>query len=140
MFSSNPLNESSHSFPVLEAFHLVGMICGVGTAALMNLSLISSDILPRSPSKLWRATWLVTLAGVTLAIGSGLMLFSIDPELYFNNTVFRIKLLVLVLALTFYYTLVRRAAARDQRAVIVASISLILYALVPLAGIFIGYK
>jgi hypothetical protein len=140
MLIENPLNESGAAFPVLECLHLLGIVCGVGTAALMNLRLLGVGMVQSSPAKLWTQTMLVVLAGLTLAIGSGLLLFSIDPEMYFANPAFRFKMVSLLAAIVFYYTMVRRAAARDGKASIVASVSLALYALVPLGGIFIGYR
>ena len=82
---------------------------------------------------------LLTLGGLALALFSGLLLFSIDPEAYYANRAFRFKMASLLAAIGFYYTMVRRAAARDGEASIVACVSLGLYALVPLGGIFVGY-
>jgi hypothetical protein len=81
----------------------------------------------------------LTLGGLALAVFSGLLLFSVDPELYYVNRAFRFKMVLLLAAVSFYYTMVRRASARDGKASITACISLALYALVPLGGIFIGY-
>ena len=139
MLIENPLNASSFAFPVLESVHIVGIICGVGTAALMNLRLLGVGMIKSSPARLWRETMLWTLGGLVLAVFSGLLLFSIDPETYYANPAFRFKMVSLVTAIGFYYTMVRRAAARDRKASIVAGVSLGLYALVPLGGIFIGY-
>jgi hypothetical protein len=136
---ANPLNESSFAFPVLESFHIFGIVCGVGTAALINLRLLDVGMRNSSPARLWKETMLLTLGGLVLAVFSGLLLFSIDPELYYANQAFRFKMVSLVAALGFYYTIVRRAAARDRKASIVALVSLGLFALVPLGGIFIGY-
>jgi hypothetical protein len=139
MFLANPLNGSSLAFPLLEGVHLIGIVCGVGTASLVNLRLIGLGT-KTGPATVWRDTWLLTMGGLTLAIFAGLMLFSVDPERYYENQAFRFKLGALLAALLFYYTLVRRAAIRDRPAPVVAVISLVLYALVPLSGIYIGYE
>ena len=139
MLIENPLNESSFAFPLLECVHILGSFVGAGTAALMNFRLLGAGIIQSNPAKLWRETLLLTLGGLALAIFSGLLLFSIDPEMYYTNHAFRYKMVALVAAIGFYYTMVRRAAARDGNAPIIASVSLGLWALVPLGGIFIGY-
>ena len=139
MLIQNPLNESSVAFPILECAHILGIICGVGTAALMSLRLLGVGMIRSSPARLWNETMPLTLGGLVLAISSGLLLFSIDPEMYYTNPVLRFKMVVLLAALGFYYTMVRRAAARDRKASLVAIVSLGLFALVPLAGIYIGY-
>jgi hypothetical protein len=140
MLIENPLNESSFAFPVLECLHLLGIVCGVGTATVMNLRLLGVGIVKSAPSRLWAQTMYWTLGGLALAVFSGLLLFSIDPELYYVNRAFRFKMVSLLAALSFYYTMVRRASARNGKASIIAGISLALYALVPLGGIFIGYE
>jgi uncharacterized membrane protein YfcA len=85
-----------------------------------------------------------SIGGLTVAIFTGLMLFSIAPEDYIDNPIFRWKIGLLLAAIVFYYTLVRRSAVRDQPVStmtrIVAAVSLLLFALVPLGGILIGYE
>ena len=137
----NPINGSSLAFPALESIHLLGILCGVGTAAVMNLRLLGvGGDAKSSPATVWRQTRFLTMAGLALAIFSGVLLLSIDPEQYLANYAFRYKMAFLLAALLFYYTMVRRAAARDRNSSIVAIVSLGLYALIPLCGIFIGYE
>lgn len=138
----NPLNEHSSAFPVLECIHILGIVCGVGTAALVNLRLLGIGLPQNSPARLWRDAMPWTLGGLALAIFSGLLLFSIDPETYYVNLAFRFKMLFLLLAIGFYFTMVRKAAAADSRGgrgAIVACVSLVLWALVPFGGIFIEF-
>ena len=139
MLLANPLNESSLTLPLLESIHLVSIVCGVGSAALVNLRLLGAGNLP-SPAALWRQTQPITILGLTAAIFSGLLLFSVDPPKYLENQAFRHKMALLVVALGVYYGLVRRAAARDRQSPAIALFSLALFALIPLAGILIGYE
>jgi Trk-type K+ transport system membrane component len=139
MLLANPLNQSSLAYPLLESVHVVSIVCGVGTAAMVNLRLLGAGSKQTRPSTLWRETQMWTLLGLTAAIFSGLLLFSLDPEKYFTNQAFRYKMVVLLLAIGVYYTLVRGAATRDRQSVLVALTSLGLFVLVPLAGILIGY-
>ena len=82
-----------------------------------------------------------TAAGLTLAIFSGLLLFSINPDVYYLNYTFLFKMSALILAILFYYTLVRKTAASSTgagRSRMVACASLTLWMLVLCGGIFIG--
>ncbi len=138
----NPLNEYSSAFPILECVHIAGIVCGVGTAALVDLRLLGIGLTHDSAGKLWKNATPWTLGGLALAILSGLLLFSIDPEMYYINHAFLFKMLFLLLAIAFYFTMVRKAAAADRSGAmssIVACISLGLWALVPFGGIFIGF-
>jgi hypothetical protein len=135
----NPMNEYSAAFPILEWVHLSGIVCGVGTAAFVNLRLLGVGPAQDSPAQLWKDVTPWTVVGLTVAILSGFLLFTTDPEMYFANTIFRFKLSVLVLAILFYFTMVRRAASRGTGSSMVAFISLGMWALVPVGGIFIGF-
>jgi hypothetical protein len=142
MLILNPVNEYSSAFPILECVHILGIVCGVGTAALVNLRLLGIGLTQKSAGQFWKNVTPWTLAGLALAICSGLLLYSIDPEMYYINHAFRFKMLFLLLAIAFYFTMVRKAVAADTRVAhgpIVACISLGLWTLVPFGGIFIGF-
>ena len=141
MLIENPLNESSLAFPVLECFHIVGFVCGVGTMALVSFRLLGVGLTQKSAAQLWSDTMPWTLGGLALAISSGLLLFSTNPDTYYLNYVFLFKMAALVCATLFYYTAVRRTAAGTPSAKsrAVACISLGLWALVLFAGVFIGF-
>jgi hypothetical protein len=142
MLILNPVNEHSSAFPILECVHIIGIVCGVGTAALINCHLLGVGLTKNSAARLWSDATPWTLGGLALAIVSGLLLFSIDPEMYYVNHAFRFKMLFLLLAIAFYFTMVRKAVAADLsrgKDSVVACISLGLWALVPFGGIFIGF-
>jgi hypothetical protein len=139
MLIENPLNESSLAFPILECLHIVGFVCGVGTIALVDFHLLGVGLIRKSAAQLWSETMRWTLTGLSLAILSGLLLFSIDPDVYYLNSIFLLKLLSLALAILFYYTMVHKAAVSGANSRIVACISLGLWALVVFGGIFIGF-
>lgn len=136
---ANPLNEWSWAFPALGSIHLLGIICVLGIVALMNASLLGL-FTERSPARLWRDTLPLSLGALAIAITSGLLLFSIAPEEYFASKIFQWKMAALVAAILFYFVVVRWAARRDRPAVVVAVISIVLYAAVPLGGILLGYE
>ena len=141
MLIENPLNESSLAFPILECFHIIGFVCGVGTIALVNFRLLGVGLTRKSAAQLWSETMLWTLAGLSLAIFSGLMLFTIDPDAYYLNRAFRLKMVYLVLAIVFYYTAVYKAVSWASAVTrpLIACVSLGLWALVLFSGIFIGF-
>jgi hypothetical protein len=142
MLIENPLNESSLVFPMLECLHIIGFVCGVGTIAVVDFRLIGVGLTQKSAAQLWSETMPWTLAGLSLVIFSGLLLFSIDPDMYYVNYVFLLKMASLVLAIAFYYTAVHKTAMSDARAGrsrMVACISLGLWTLVLFGGIFVGF-
>lgn len=133
----NPLNESPLAFPVLECVHILGFICGVGTMALVDFRLLGVGRLRRNTAPFWRDALPWTLTGLTLAVFSGLLLFSINPDVYYLNYTFIVKMALLFAAILFYFTAVRRAAVRGSGR-LAAGVSLLLWTSVIACGIFIG--
>ncbi len=141
MLVENPLNESSLTFPVLEYVHIIGFSCGVGTIALVNFRLLGLGLTQKSAGQLWRETMPWTVVGLLLVIFSGLLLFAINPEVYYRNDTFLAKMGFLLAGILFYFTAVRKmagAGAGTAARRTVAGISLGLWALVLCGGIFIG--
>ena len=139
----NPLNESALVFPVLECIHIAGFVCGVGTISLVNFRLLGVGLTGKSAAQLWSDTMPWTLGGLSLVIFSGLLLFTINPDVYYLNYTFLTKMSFLALAILFYYTIVRKAAVArtgEERGWnrLAAGTSLALWALVLFGGIFIG--
>jgi hypothetical protein len=141
MLIENPLNASEYSFPVLECFHIVGFAFSVGTIALVDFRLLGWGMRRETAAQLVKDTFFWTLGGLTLMILSGLLLFSSDPDMYYLNWAFDLKMFFLVLAIVFNYTIHRKTAMADApgSAKLVACISLALWMCVIFGGIFIGF-
>ena len=142
MLIENPLNSSALAFPVLECFHIVGFALSIGTIAIVDFSLLGIGMRRQTPAQLAKDTWLWTLGGLVLMLFSGLLLFSSDPDMYYLNWPFLIKMVFFVSAIVFHYTVHRKAVASDTpppNGKLVACVSLVLWAGVIFGGIFIGF-
>jgi hypothetical protein len=137
----NPLNASPLSFPILECFHIVGFAFSVGTIALVDFRLLGWGMRRETPSQIAKDTFFWTLGGLILMVLSGLMLFSSDPDMYYLNYAFDLKMVFLVLAIVFNYTIHRKTAMSDAptSGKLVACVSLGLWMCVIFGGIFIGF-
>jgi hypothetical protein len=138
----NPLNSSELVFPVLECFHIVGFTFSVGTAMLVSFRLMGMGLTNHTPSELWKETYYWTLGGLILMIFSGLLLFSSDPDNYYLNYAFLLKMVFLLAAIVYNYTKVRTTAASNPPPGAgkgVAITSMVLWAGVVFGGIFIGF-
>ena len=141
MLIENPFNESSVAFPVLECLHILGFTCAIGTAALVNFRMLGVGLTKKSAAQVWSDMMPWTLSTLFVVILSGLLLFSINPDVYYLNYTFLAKMSLLLLSVLFYYTVVRRAAlsaASTGWSRTAASVSLILWLSVLCGGIFIG--
>ena len=103
----NPLNSSELVFPVLECFHIVGFALSVGTVMIVNFRLLGMGLTQETPAQLWKDTQWWTLGGLILMVFSGLLLFSSDPDNYYLNYAFLLKMVFLIAVIVYNYTKVR---------------------------------
>jgi hypothetical protein len=137
---SNPLNSSALTFPVLECFHIVGFAVAIGTIAILDFRLLGFGMRRQTSAELARdlAPW--TLGGLFVTICAGLLLYTSDPDMYYLNISFLIKMVCLLAAIVFNYTIHRKvAASATSSRGLVACISLLLWASVIFGGIFIAF-
>jgi hypothetical protein len=140
--ATNPLNTIEWAFPLCECFHIVAFAFSIGTIALVDLRLFGMGLDDRSPAQLLRDTEIWTLLGLAVVITSGLAIFSSDPVLYLNNSPFQWKMLGLLLAIVFNYTIHRRIVLghpTPSGGMAVAGVSLALWFSLVLAGVFIAF-
>lgn len=126
-------------FPALEILHIVGLILVFGTVLIVDLRLLGV-VLRREPawqvsSDLMRWAW----PGFALQILTGPLLFAANSRKFYDSPFFRCKLVLLVLAVAFHFTVVRRVSASIDAGVArwAGGVSLALWAAVILSGVSI---
>jgi len=138
----NPLNENALVFPILECIHILGFAVTVGTIALVDFRLLGFGLLRQNVAQLAKALAPWTLFGLVTVLLSGPMLFSSDPDMYYLNLSFQIKMVLLLVAIVFHYTVRRKVLRGDLSPGLrrpVACVSLALWTSVIFAGIFIAF-
>ena len=143
------IRDSLFLFPLLEATHVIGLAIVVGTVVIIDLRILGMATTYRSFSRLGADTLPWTLAGFAVAVLTGALMFMTNATVYFHNTWFRVKVVLLVLAalnaLTFELTARRRILEWDERpsapavARTVALASLVIWVGVIVAGRMIGF-
>ena len=143
------IRDSLLLFPLLEATHVIGLAIVVGTVVIIDLRLLGLATTHRAFSRLGADTLPWTLGGFGIAAVTGGLMFSTNATVYFHNTWFRAKVLLLVLAamnailfeLTARRTIVdwdlRRSTPPVARAI--AAMSLVIWIGVIVAGRMIGF-
>ncbi len=140
--AANPLNSDEWAFPLCECLHIAAFALSLGTIGLIDLRVLGLGIVERDAAQLLRDTEILTIIGLIVVIASGLAIFSSDPILYIGNPPFVLKMLLLVAAIVFNYTIHRRAVLKTWRstvAVPIALLSLTLWWSVVFCGVFIGF-
>jgi hypothetical protein len=141
MAVENPLNLSEIDYIVVECFHIAGFVLTVGMTAIVDFRLLGLILPEQNPQQLaWFTSWGIAV-GLTVAVFTGVILFSVDPDSYLTNTTFLIKMASLFLAIALNFTMHRTAVlpgAAPIRAKIVACISLAVWIWIVFCGIFIA--
>jgi hypothetical protein len=141
MLIENPLT-SELAFPVLECFHIVGFAIAIGTVAMVDFRLLGLGMREQTPAQIVKDTGLWTIGALVVAVFSGLLIYSTDPDKYYTNTSFLIKITCLALAIVFNYTIHRKVAlagASPGSGKLVACVSLVLWVSVVFGGMFIAF-
>lgn len=141
MVLENPLSTSPSAYPVLECFHIAGFALAIGMTALVDFRLLGFDLLGQSPAQIAHAFQWWTLGGLVIAIFSGFLIFSTDPDMYYLNWSFLLKMAALVTAIIFNYTVHWRSVSgrySHHSARLIAVVSLLLWTSVIFGGIFIA--
>lgn len=140
--STNFLNVHEWAYGLTEVAHILSLAIGLGFIALVDLRLLGVGVQKASPERLWRATSIVSLMGLIVAVTSGLMIFSTDPVRYFGHPTMRFKLVLVVVALAFNYTLHSRVVRGNYPPIVgggVAVLSLMMWVAVVFSGIFYAF-
>jgi hypothetical protein len=143
------VRNSLYLFPLLEAVHVMALSLVFGTITVVDLRLlgVASRHRPfeRLSGELLKWTW----AAFALTALTGAMMFTTNARVYANNTAFRIKLVLLVLAglnmMAFHLTAGRTTRLWNSRPSaptsgrIAAGLSLTLWIAIIFAGRVIGF-
>lgn len=144
--AENPLNVSPWTFPILEVTHIVSFAIAIGTIAIVDFRLLGLAMLRETPGKLAQDTRLWTVISLSTAVFSGLLMYSTDPDKFYLNVSFLFKIVCLVVAIVFHYTVHRRVALSESpgggtggKSKLVACVSIALWVSVVFGGIFIEF-
>jgi uncharacterized protein DUF6644 len=129
------IRESSWGFPIIESVHVLGL-CVFGIAVLVDLRVLGVALkgVPLSEVTPALAPWVT--GGIAVMILSGVLTFLNTPVEYYNDTVFRLKVFLLLLVGVNSWIL---RGAVWPRAAVRRTLSLVLWAGIIVAGRMITY-
>ena len=148
--ASVAMHESVWAFPIVESVHVLGLCLFLGIAVLWDLRLLGMTLrsVPASEASTRLLPWM--WAGAVIMVVSGVLVFFNDPVRYYTNIFFRIKFVMLALAVlnawVFQTGIYQKVAAWDQRARtpgtarLAGVASLVLWAGIVIAGRMIAYN
>ena len=131
-------------FPCVETVHLLALGLLGGTVLMVDLRLFGAVLRQESVSRLARDVEPWMIAGLAAMLISGLPLFLSEALKLYTSGPFRLKMILLALAVIYTFTAHRRVVLGDQppspmRGRMVALVSLALWSGVGLCGRAIGF-
>ena len=92
------MRESAWAFPTAESIHVIAISLVVGLIAVVDLRLLGLASVEHAVTKLTNDILPWTWGAFCVAVLSGVAMFISQPVLYFENTAFRVKAVLLLLA------------------------------------------
>jgi len=143
------IRASLYIFPILESVHVMALSVVFGTITIVDLRLLglasTGRAFARMSSELLRMTW----GAFAVAALTGTLMFMTNARVYYNNTPFRVKMMLLALAglnMALFHLTAGRSVARWEKAPtapgiarLSAGLSLTLWIAIVFAGRVIGF-
>jgi len=109
------IRESKWTFTLSEVAHLLGLTVLLGATLLLALRLFGFVLQGKSVASIAREVMPFSLAGLTLTLLTGTLLFTSEATKCWGNIAFRYKMLFLFLALIFQFTGLQKVARADEQ-------------------------
>jgi hypothetical protein len=140
------IRESTWLFPVIEAFHLIGLGLTAGAVLIVDLRLLGVGLSKQPVAQLSAGAEPWLLGSLTLMLSSGIPLFMSEAIKCYYSFPFWVKMSSLFLAVLFTFTVRRRVtrtgliSERSLPGRSTALISLVLWFGVAWGGRWIGFS
>lgn len=139
------LRHSTWGFAIIETVHLLALAAFGGAILIVDLRLLGIGLHRLPVSRIARELRPILWGSLLVMLVSGIFLVTTGPLKYYHSPSFRIKMLVLAIAIAFYFTLHRRVVKSEMDVTapvwsrLAAVMSLVLWLGVGLAGRAIGF-
>jgi len=128
------------AFPLIETFHLLALAVLLGTVLIVNLRVLGFGAKYSSVAQIAQELerWMVW--SIVVLIASGIPMMMSEPMKCYESSSFLIKMILLIVAIIFHYTVQRKwAQGRNPPGRIAAFTSLALWSVISMAGKGIPY-
>jgi len=136
------MNGPEWAFPVVQSLHFIGFAFSIGTIAIVDLRLLGWGMRRQSAAELAADLDPWTWAGFAIMLITGPLMFSADAVQYHHNPSFQFKMVCLLVALLFHFTIYRKITRSDASpfaAKFAGGLSLVLWTAVVAGGRMIAF-
>jgi hypothetical protein len=111
------LRSSKHAIPIIQSFHLFGIVLLLSSLVIINFRLLGIGLRGIRLEVLTKEAWKWGKVGLLLAMTAGFLVFLPDPARYAANRSFLTKMSLLSVAVLFHFTVYRKVVRAECRAV-----------------------
>ena len=133
------IRNSEYAFPMIEFVHLAGLAVIGGAVLIVDMRLLGFGLKKTSVAQLARDAQPYVTGSLIVMLVTGVMLYSSEATKCYASAAFWIKMISLLLAMIFTYTIKKRVAARDHESALVGAMSILLWFGVAWGGRWIGF-
>lgn len=133
------IRNSEYAFPMIEFVHLTGLALIGGAVLIVDLRLLGFGLKKTSVATLAKDAQPYVTGSLIVMLLTGLALYSSEATKCYASAAFWIKMVSLLLAMIFTYTVKKHVAARDRENKLVGALSILLWFGVAWGGRWIGF-
>jgi hypothetical protein len=139
------IRNSQYAFPIVEFFHLAALAVIGGAVLVVDMRLLGLGLKKTSVAQLAKDAQPWMTGSLIVMLASGIALYSSEATKCYQSPAFWIKMVSLLLAMIFTYTVRRRTAAADEQGISplasrsVGVLSIALWFMVAWGGRWIGF-
>ena len=138
------IRASSWLFPVVESFHLLGLVVIGGSVLVVDMRLLGLGLRNQPAAQLARDAQPWFVGSLTVMLTSGALLFTSEATKCYYHAAFWVKMTSLLLAILFTITVRRKVVGTDTstplQSRVVALASVALWSAVGIGGRWIGFS
>ena len=133
------IRNSEYAFPMIEFVHIVGLAIIGGAVLIVDMRLMGLGLKKTSVAQLAKDAQPYVTGSIIVMLLTGIALYTSEATKCYASAAFWIKMISLLLAIVFTYTVKRNVAARDHESKLVGVLSLLLWFGVAWGGRWIGF-
>src|SRR6185312_4937718 len=132
------IRNSEYAFPMIEFVHLAALAVIGGAVLVVDMRLLGMGLKKSSVAQLAKDAQPYVTGSLIVMILTGIALYSSEATKCYASFAFWIKMVSLLLAMIFTYTVKKHAAAKDLENKMVGALSILLWFGVAWGGRWIG--
>ena len=133
------IRNSEYAFPMIEFVHLAALAVIGGAVLVVDMRMLGLGLKKTPLAQLARVAQPYVTGSLIVMLLTGVALYSSEATKCYASVAFWIKMVSLLLAIVFTYTIKKRMTATDRDSKLVGALSILLWFGVAWGGRWIGF-